>query len=142
MGFLQQRQVGASLCCSVQASHGSGFSCCGAWALGRGLQQLWLADSVVVAHRLSCSMACGILLDQGLNQCPLHWQAESQPWDYQEVSNTRYFSYHDILHCWGMKNLRQTPWRASWQQLLPILKCIFPVIYFSNYSLRYAYLDI
>ena len=24
-----------------------------------------------------CSIACGILLDQGLNLCPLHWQADS-----------------------------------------------------------------
>ena len=37
------------------------------------LQQLWHAGSVVVAHGLSCSVACGIFLDQGSNQCPLHW---------------------------------------------------------------------
>ena len=35
--------------------------------------------SVVVAHELSCSAACGIFPDQGLNPCPLHWQADSQP---------------------------------------------------------------
>ena len=29
--------------------------------------RLWSTDSVVVAHRLSCSAACGIFLDQGLN---------------------------------------------------------------------------
>ena len=33
--------------------------------------------SVVVAHRLSCSAACRIFPDQGLNPCPLHWQADS-----------------------------------------------------------------
>ena len=33
--------------------------------------------SVAVAHRLSCSEACGIFLEQGLNLCPLHWQADS-----------------------------------------------------------------
>ena len=55
----------------------------------RKLQQLWhtgsvvvacrlqSAGSVVVAHGLSCSTACGIFLDQGLNSCPLHWQADS-----------------------------------------------------------------
>ena len=32
--------------------------------------------SVTVVHRLSCSVACGIILDQGLNLCPLHCQAE------------------------------------------------------------------
>ena len=29
-------------------------------------------------HRLSCSMACGIFLDQGSNLCPLYWLAYSQ----------------------------------------------------------------
>ena len=46
-------------------SRRAGFSSCGTWA------------SVVVAHRLSCSTARGILLDQGSNPCPLHWQADS-----------------------------------------------------------------
>ena len=32
--------------------------------------------SVSVAHRLSCTPACGILPEQGSNPCPLHWQAE------------------------------------------------------------------
>ena len=40
----------------------------------RGLQS---EGSVVEAHRLSCLAACGIFLDQGLNLCPLHWQADS-----------------------------------------------------------------
>ena len=58
------------LCCCVRASHCGGFSCCGAWALGT-------QASVVVAHGLSCSAACGILPDQGSNPCPLHWEADS-----------------------------------------------------------------
>ena len=33
--------------------------------------------SVVVAHRLSCSAACGIFPDQGSNLCALHWQVDS-----------------------------------------------------------------
>ena len=41
------------------------------------------AGSVVVAHGPSCSMACGILPDQGSNPCPLHWQADSQPLRHQ-----------------------------------------------------------
>ena len=36
---------GATLHCGAWASHCSGFSCCGAWALG-------MQASVVVAHRL------------------------------------------------------------------------------------------
>ena len=43
------------------------FFCCRAQALGT-----WA--SVVVVHRLNCSAACGIFLDQGLNTCPLHWR--------------------------------------------------------------------
>ena len=31
----------------------------------------------VGAHRLSCSVAGGILPDQGSNPCPVHWQADS-----------------------------------------------------------------
>ena len=48
-----------------------GFSSCSSWALGHRL--------VVVAHRLSCSEACGIFLDQRSNPCLLHWQADSLP---------------------------------------------------------------
>ena len=32
-----------------------------------------------MAHGLSFSAVCGILLDQGSNPCPLHWQADSSP---------------------------------------------------------------
>ena len=32
---------------------------------------------MVVVHGLSCSMACGIFPDKGLNLCPLHWQVDS-----------------------------------------------------------------
>ena len=41
------------------------------------------AGSVVVAHRPSCSTACGIFPDQGSNPCPLYWQADSQPLRHQ-----------------------------------------------------------
>ena len=41
------------------------------------------AGSAVVAHGPSCSVACGILPDQGSNPCPLHWQAGSQPLRHQ-----------------------------------------------------------
>ena len=38
--------------------------------------------SVVVVHRLSRSEECGILQDQGLNPCLLHWQEDSLPLSY------------------------------------------------------------
>ena len=41
------------------------------------------AGSVIVAHGPSCSAACVIFPDQGLNPCPLHWQADSQPLRHQ-----------------------------------------------------------
>ena len=70
------------------------FSSCGKWGplfiAVRG--PLTIVASLVAEHRLqmhrlsscgsrgpSCSAACGIFPDQGLNPCPLHWQADSQP---------------------------------------------------------------
>ena len=52
---------------SVDAVHR--LSRCGSQAL-----QLWFTGSVFAAHRFSCLAACGILLDQGSNLYPLHWQ--------------------------------------------------------------------
>ena len=42
-----------------------------------GLRQLQPLGSVVAVHGLSCSTACGIFLDEGLNLCPLNWQLDS-----------------------------------------------------------------
>ena len=39
--------------------------------------------SVVVVPVFGCSMVCEIFLDQGLNLCPLHWQANSYPLHHQ-----------------------------------------------------------
>ena len=47
--------IGATFHFSAWASHCSGFSCCGAWALGA-------QTSVVVSHGLSCCEAYGIFL--------------------------------------------------------------------------------
>ena len=84
---------GLLFCCGAQASHCRGFSCCGARALGT-------RASVVVAHGLSCSVACGIFLDQGLNPFPMHWQADSQPLRHQ--ASPPIFSFlrnlHTVLH--------------------------------------------
>ena len=41
------------------------------WAVG--LQSLPHVSSIVAAHRLSFSEACGIFSDQGLTPCLLHW---------------------------------------------------------------------
>ena len=39
----------------------------------------WSTGSIVSMHRLSCSVARGIFLDQGSNPCPLPWQADCSP---------------------------------------------------------------
>ena len=51
----------------------------GVWASVFVAPRLQSTDSVVVAHGLSCSAACGISLDQGPNSCLLHWQMDSLP---------------------------------------------------------------
>ena len=44
---------------------------------------LGLQAPTVVAHVLRCSAACGMFPQQGLNPCPLHWQADSYPLHHQ-----------------------------------------------------------
>ena len=50
--------------CGAWSSHCGGFS-------GYGAQALALIGSIVLEHGLCCSIAHGILPDQGLNLCPL-----------------------------------------------------------------------
>ena len=49
-GFLQLRQVGATLHRGAQASHHRGLSCCGAQAPDAQAQQLWLTGLVAPWH--------------------------------------------------------------------------------------------
>ena len=62
-GYSSLRCIGFSLQWFLflrsMGSRHAGFHSCGWWALEH--------SSVVVAHRLSCSVACGIFLDQGSN---------------------------------------------------------------------------
>ena len=87
--------------CSVQAPHCSGFSCCRARALG-------MCTSIVVALRLSPSMACGIVPDQELNLCPLHWQAILIHCTSGEVPSTLH-----LLHTLFLLLLDQLHFRSS-----------------------------
>ena len=64
-------EQGLRLSCSAWASH------CGGFCL---LQSM---GSIVVAHRLNCSAEYGIFLNQGLNPCLLHQQADSLPLGHQ-----------------------------------------------------------
>ena len=65
----------------------------GTWASGAAVPGLWGTGSVVAAHGLSCSMACGILLDQGWNPCLLHWQVDSLPPSHQGSPLLHSFSW-------------------------------------------------
>ena len=71
----------------VAASGGHSSSQCAGLSLSRPLLLRSTGSrhsgSVVVAHGPSCSAACGTFPDQGLNPCPLHWQADSQPLRHQ-----------------------------------------------------------
>ena len=66
----------------VATSGGHSSSCAGlslSWPLLLRSMGSRPTVSVVVAHRPSHSVACGIFPDQGSNPFPLHWQADSQP---------------------------------------------------------------
>ena len=59
------------------------------------------AGWVFVVRGLSCSMACGIFLDQGSNLCPLHWPVNSQSLDHQENPLNRFFWCLNKLLSWN-----------------------------------------
>ena len=69
--------------CGAQVSYCSHFSCCREGAPRQ-------AGSAVVVQELSCSVACEIFLDQGLNQCLLHWQAGSLPLSHRGSLRVRF----------------------------------------------------
>ena len=66
------------LCSRGSKAHGL-RSLAAAGGLSVVAPRLQSTGSVVVAHRLSCSSACGVFPDQGLNPCVLHWQVDSLP---------------------------------------------------------------
>ena len=85
--------------CSARESHRGGFSPCGAWAAGTWASVavapgLWTTGSIVAAHGLSCSTACGIFLGLGWNLCLLHGQADSLPLSPQGSPNLFIYKKH------------------------------------------------
>ena len=100
-GLLSGCDVQASHCggfsrCGTQALMWAGFSSCGSWTLEHKL--------IVVVDKFICSVACGILSDQGSNPCLLHWQADSLPLSHQgspiEIINLFNFSYSNRRVKW------------------------------------------
>ena len=65
------------------------------------LLSMWSMDSIAVAHGPSCSMTGGIFLDQGLNSCLLHWQADSLPLSHQGSPDDSFLKavLEEILLC-------------------------------------------
>ena len=67
----------------------------------QGIPTYQNTGSIVVVHRLSCSMTSGILPDQGLNSCLLHWQEDSLPLSHQGIPALtflkKYFSIETII---------------------------------------------
>ena len=78
-----------------------GLACCDSWGHKESdtTEQLnwtelnWCINPRALSSyswQASCSTACGIFMNQGSNPYPLHWQADSQPLDYQENANYCY----------------------------------------------------
>ena len=64
--------------------HYGSFSCCSPQAIGTRASVVQYSGSGVVAHRLSCPLACGIFPNQASqNPYPLHWQVDSHPLCHQ-----------------------------------------------------------
>ena len=72
----------------------------GLWVCGT--QQLLLVGSTVVVHRLWCSVACGISLDQGLNLCLLHQQVDSH-WATREAHMYFFKLWFSLDICPGVR---------------------------------------
>ena len=56
---------------------------CGMWASVFAVLGFYSIGLIVVAHRLSCSEACGIFADLGWHPYLLHWQVDSLPVSHQ-----------------------------------------------------------
>ena len=67
----------------------------GTWASAVPAPGLQSTGSML-AHRLSCSTACGIFPDQGWNPCLRHHQADSYPLSHQGNPDIFYFSFKDF----------------------------------------------
>ena len=88
-------------CCSAQTfSSCARQSCSSSLYVAFSLPWLLLLQSTgsrahgltTVAHRRSCSVACGIFLDQGSNLCHLHWQSDSLSLNHQGSACRTIFS--------------------------------------------------
>ena len=84
------------------------FSSCSTWA------------SVVVAHGISCSTACGIFLGQGSNPCPLHWQVDSSPLRHQGSPLLLFITEGGQHHLWLQAAILIQVLFHAWKALFPL----------------------
>ena len=80
------------------------FSSCDWQRLLTVFSLLQSTGSGVVAHRLSCSAACGIFLDEGSNLYLLHWQADSLPLSHQESPHRRVLRKRTSCLIWVLED--------------------------------------
>ena len=81
------------------------------------------AGSVIVAHGPSCSAACGILPDQGLHPCPLHWQADSQSLRHQGSPQGTFTFFKLSINSWAeLTSQKRTQLIFSLITLFPFLR--------------------
>ena len=92
-----------------------------------GLQQLQHAGSTVVTHGLTCSAACGLFPDQGLNLCFLHQQKDSLPLSQPAKTPKEFYSeaFTDhtvdrITGCWMHSSLK---WAHPPQRMCKKILC-------------------
>ena len=95
-----------ALHCSAWASHRSGVSCCGAPALGA-------RASAAVAHGLSCSEACGMLPEPGIEPAFPLWAGRflsTVPLGRSPSSAFKVYISHGLIpNCWSPRALEPVP---------------------------------
>jgi len=77
-------------------------------------------SSEIMVHGLSCSMACGILLAERSNSCPLHWQADSLVLSHQESPGVVHF-YLFFLWLFVLLVIMKTPLPNPSHKDLPLV---------------------
>ena len=109
-GFLQLRQVGATLHHGVRASHYRGLSCCGAQAPDAQAQQLWLTGLVAPRHVGSSQTRARTRVPCIGRQIPNHCTTREAP------------TPGIFIHSWGEYKIKEPFWKAVWQFLIKINK--------------------
>ena len=97
-----------------------GLSSWGSWAHLVVAPMVYSTGSIVMAQGLSCSVACGILPDKGLNPCVLHWRRILYHWATRKapliLNEVNVVVVQLLSRVW----LFATPWTAGLQGSLSL----------------------